>query len=471
MGAPAPYVRAPDRFIRRFAHDPLAVGVYLAVARFVIAERGPVPLSPTDLAAWSGRDRIRDLAIMRRIRRLVETGWLIAERGRAVKLRLMPTWGIDNDGAVLPWRPNDDQFGKPDRVRVRRVPLELLDGYIGRLDPQPGRIPALVTRYVEQPLIDLIDLGTYAIASIDPSASTETLRALHLLDEAGPCPPRPVATLRTQESAAAETAPETTAEIDIAEANGSPNGSLIGSPNGSPNGSDPHHTTEGRVSAPGATTMEVVPPPATNTWDSWDQRTHGTHGIPTPSSAAAHGGGGGRFHPELKQREPARALDPERERLLVAMGIRQRSALADVPMMLIEQWQAALAHSGLAARFVDPPAFAVAQLRLGNSPPDQAELERWARPMEYQSAARRSAFPQSPYTPVAVDLERHEALLTQMQAIAGTCDALTQSYVFSALEAGKSATEALAYAQTEVAAMHAIDSEEVYRALRARSAR
>jgi hypothetical protein len=153
------------------------------------------------------------------------------------------------------------------------------------------------------------------------------------------------------------------------------------------------------------------------------------------------------------------------------MGIRQRTALADVPIALIAQWQTALAHPGLAARFIDPPAFAMAQLRIGNGPPDHAELERWARPTEPWSASRRSAFPQSPYTPVAVDLERHEAIVTQVQAIAGTCDALTQSYVFSALEAGKSADEALAYAQAEVAAMHAIDSEEVYRALRARSAR
>ncbi|MDZ4719119.1 MAG: hypothetical protein SH847_11760 [Roseiflexaceae bacterium] len=277
----APYVRVPDRLVRRFAHDPLAVGVYLAIARFVMAERGPVPLSPADLAAWSGGERIRDLAIMRRMRRLVETGWLVAERGRAVKLR--PNLGIGDDGAVLPWRPSDNQFGKPERVRMRRVPLELFDGYIGRLDPHPGRIPALVTRYVEQPLIDLIDLGTYAIASIDPCATTDTLRELHLLDDAGRCPPCPVATLRTQAQApdaAAESVPETTSESDVAEANGSPNGSL--------NGSDPQHTTEGRLSAPGATNMEAATQPDTNTWDSWDQR---THGIPTPSGAAAHGGG------------------------------------------------------------------------------------------------------------------------------------------------------------------------------------
>jgi len=51
----------------------------------------------------------------------------------------------------------------------------------------------------------------------------------------------------------------------------------------------------------------------------------------------------------------------------VAMGIRQRKELADVPITLLTQWQTAFAHPGLAARFVDPPAFAVVQLRIGKA--------------------------------------------------------------------------------------------------------
>ena len=121
--------------------------MYLAVARCALALQAPAPLSPADLAAWGGGERTRDLALMRRIRSLTDAGWLIAEPGRAVKLRLRPSWGQDADGVAQPWQLDDAQLGKPEGLRVRRVPLELLDSYLGRIDPQPGRRPALVTRY------------------------------------------------------------------------------------------------------------------------------------------------------------------------------------------------------------------------------------------------------------------------------------------------------------------------------------
>ncbi|MEI7768712.1 MAG: hypothetical protein WCI67_01925, partial [Chloroflexales bacterium] len=76
---PAPYLRVPDRLLRAYAHDPLAVGVYLAVARSALALQAPAPLSPADLAAWGSGARTRDLTLMRRIRSLTDAGWLIAE--------------------------------------------------------------------------------------------------------------------------------------------------------------------------------------------------------------------------------------------------------------------------------------------------------------------------------------------------------------------------------------------------------
>ena len=156
---PAPYLRVPDRLLRRFARDPLAIGIYVAVARCALAKRGPAPLSPADLAEWSSGDRTRDSAIMRRITLLLNEGWLTADRGQAIKLRLIPTWGHAPNGQLIPWNFQAEHFGKPDVLRIRRVSLELLDTYLGRLDPQPGRTPALITRYFDRPLISLFDLG------------------------------------------------------------------------------------------------------------------------------------------------------------------------------------------------------------------------------------------------------------------------------------------------------------------------
>lgn len=173
------YVLVPDGLMLAFADDPLAVGVYIAIARLTTVAKDAVPLAARDLASWMGSDREADrAAIMRRIVKLEERGWLMVTRTRASKHRLLPTWGHDRAGNVLPWHFDQSDSGRPAHVRGRRVPLGLLDTYVGRLDPKPGQGHALVSRYFTRPLIDLTDIGTYVIglrAEVVP-----TPRLLHL---------------------------------------------------------------------------------------------------------------------------------------------------------------------------------------------------------------------------------------------------------------------------------------------------
>jgi hypothetical protein len=97
------YVLVPDALILAFANDPLAVGIYVAIARLVMAAKDAVPLAARDLAAWMGSKRDADrAAIMRRIGKLEERGWVMITRTRATKHHLLPTWGCDQMGAVRP---------------------------------------------------------------------------------------------------------------------------------------------------------------------------------------------------------------------------------------------------------------------------------------------------------------------------------------------------------------------------------
>lgn len=173
------YVLVPDGLMLAFADDPLAVGVYTAIARLTMAAKDAVPLAARDLASWMGSDREADrAAIMRRIVKLEERGWLMITRTRASKHHLLPTWGRDRSGSVLPWRFDQPSSDRPAHARGRRMPLGLLDTYVGRLDPKPGQGHALVSRYFTRPLIDLTDIGTYVIglrAEVVP-----TPRLLHL---------------------------------------------------------------------------------------------------------------------------------------------------------------------------------------------------------------------------------------------------------------------------------------------------
>jgi hypothetical protein len=158
-------------------------------------------------------------------------------------------------------------------------------------------------------------------------------------------------------------------------------------------------------------------------------------------------------------------LDPERAQLLTALGIRQQHALAHVPLDLIQAWQAALDHPGMAARFDDPVAVAAAQLRREVGPPTSAELERWARGSAPRDDGRH-------YAPVVdLDRARQATLLAQAQAIVGDGDELLVGYVASALAEGMDEISALIHAQRELerGAVVPEPDEEVYRALRARS--
>jgi len=180
------YVLVPDSLIAAFAHDPLAVGVYAAIARLCMAARDAVPVAARDLAAWMSSDRDADrAAIMRRIVKLEERGWVMVTRRTATKNSLLPTWGRDQTGVERPWRFDLADSGRPSHLRGRRVPLGLFDTYLGRLEPQPGHRSALISRYFTQRLLDLTDIGIYTIGLRAEVAPSPRLRHLGLQTAAG----------------------------------------------------------------------------------------------------------------------------------------------------------------------------------------------------------------------------------------------------------------------------------------------
>jgi hypothetical protein len=124
---------------------------------------------------------------MRRLRRLSNEGWLLAETGHTVKARLQPAWAPG-----VPWSFAAAHQGKPNAVRTYRVPLALFDSYLGRLEPRAGRTPALITRYFDRPLLDLRDLGSYALVIAGLASPTPRLAQLGLVEGAMPLAPQPL---------------------------------------------------------------------------------------------------------------------------------------------------------------------------------------------------------------------------------------------------------------------------------------
>jgi hypothetical protein len=180
----------PDPLIGAFAHDPLAVGVYVAIARLALIAKAAVPLAAWDLVAWMGSEREADrAAVMRRIVKLEQGGWVIVARAPAAKHRLLPTWGRDQTAQVRPWRFDDVGRGRPQHLRGRRLPLAVFDCYLGRLDPQWQHGRALISRYFTRPLLDLTDIGVYTIGLRAEIRPTPRLRHLGLHSDTGMLPP------------------------------------------------------------------------------------------------------------------------------------------------------------------------------------------------------------------------------------------------------------------------------------------
>jgi hypothetical protein len=203
---PVRYVLVPDALITAFAHDPLAVGVYVAVARLAMAAKAAVPLAARDLAVWMGSDRAADrVAIMRRIIKLEARGWLMITRSITAKHCLLPTWGRDQASVVRPWYFDIPDIGRPQHLRGRRVPIGLLDDYLGRLEPQPNAGRALINRYFTRPLLDLTDIGVYTIGLRAETTPTPRLQHLKLCSEAGMLPLPDTHSLLAQAAAGALT--------------------------------------------------------------------------------------------------------------------------------------------------------------------------------------------------------------------------------------------------------------------------
>src|SRR5262249_51785814 len=96
-------------------------------------------------------------------------------------------------------------IGRPASLRGRRVPVALLDDYIGRLEPNSSQGPALISRYFTRPLLDLTDVGVYAIGLRGEIAPTPRLRHLGLHTEVGMLAPIATRSLLAQAAVGALT--------------------------------------------------------------------------------------------------------------------------------------------------------------------------------------------------------------------------------------------------------------------------
>jgi hypothetical protein len=155
------YLWLPTQLLDTLYDSPLAVSLYMLIARRWLADGGSdgVPLSDADVMRYDPQLSSRG-ALMRAVARLETAGWIATVRTRGAKTRYTPTWGRQR-GGVRSWSKAAPSLNRG-RVQTIRVSRRLLDDYLGRLIPHP-RVPAQVERYGTTPLLSLKDIGVYIL--------------------------------------------------------------------------------------------------------------------------------------------------------------------------------------------------------------------------------------------------------------------------------------------------------------------
>ena len=196
-GSPlASVVAIPTNLLRSQSAD--AAGVYALIARRWLTTRAPVALSAADLARWAsgrngampGGDPLR-LRIIVVLRHLVADGWLVATTARGMTSTYIPTWGRTREGRTLAWDASAIQYGR--RGTFAAIPIPMLDACFGSYDDGAQ----IVDHSFTHPLLDLTDIGSYALAQTATVTPTARLAAFGLVSAAGNASLAPIRVLRS----------------------------------------------------------------------------------------------------------------------------------------------------------------------------------------------------------------------------------------------------------------------------------
>jgi hypothetical protein len=153
------YVFLPHRLIVDLQANPAAIGVYALIARLFLIYQEAIPLSAADLQRYD--PTLSYGAARGALQRLVALHWLNEQSGH--KNCYIPTWGVIK-GTVRPWQMDAPTLGRPAHVTTLRLDRRLLDVGLGKLVPHPTYPAQTRKRYLEQPILSLRDVGSYAQA-------------------------------------------------------------------------------------------------------------------------------------------------------------------------------------------------------------------------------------------------------------------------------------------------------------------
>lgn len=168
------YLGVPRRLVVELRDTPLALAIYLVIARLYVVQQQPVPLSRGDLQKIDPSAKAG--ALKRALDRLTAAGWLVESAG--YKRSYLPSWGTTRRDVPYVWRAGAPLLGCPQYIwrDVVRIDRMLLDLFVGKFTPHM-RNPT-IERYFTTPLLSLLDVGAYICAAAGFTPSDEAAAPL-----------------------------------------------------------------------------------------------------------------------------------------------------------------------------------------------------------------------------------------------------------------------------------------------------
>lgn len=320
----APYCLLPRQLLADLRDSPLAIGVYLLVARLFLVARAPVPLARADVLRYD--PSLKAGAVARAFDRLIGSGYLLTVGPARPKRQYLPSWGRMR-GASVPWQVGQPGLGRPRHLAALRVGRDLLDVGLGRLSPHL-RHPAEIARYLESPALGLADVGGYALFQGGIGALPPALTCLGLL---GKLPPALMLLrqLAEQSGLALSEAGQRRLGLRAGEnvSIGSVIGPLIGGLIGSATSPPDPPSAAGSAPRPIAPMRPRIPATLSDLSES---------ATPPPAPRA---GGGAQHHRRAARRTPPAVPETEATVRLAAIQVRpaQQRELADTPLAAVER--------------------------------------------------------------------------------------------------------------------------------------
>lgn len=169
----------PRRLLDDQHESPLAIGLYILLARQYLITQTPIPLSANDIILLD--PTLSRGAVLRALERLSTSGWVIKQTPqRGCKARYIPTWGRvkpkrPHQHATstppaptpdpIPWTIGARALGRPKNIHTSRVEKKHLDDGLGRLAPH-ATARAHITRYDGAPTGSLRDIGQHVLGTV-----------------------------------------------------------------------------------------------------------------------------------------------------------------------------------------------------------------------------------------------------------------------------------------------------------------